>query len=156
MPESRSARSTLDSALAAGALTTIATGGALIGLGMRDGDSSRVFLLVGRGLLERVGVLSATAPLSAVALGYAHHLLVACGWGTLLGLLVLLPKSGSARALTALVASIAYGALALFFVPPLLRIGYAVTSNAATVVPITAALFLALVGEAWVDSAETP
>lgn len=155
MPDSRPVRSFLDSALAAGALTTIATGGALIGLGMRDGDSSRVFRLVGRGLLERVGVLSATAPLSSVALGYAHHLVIACGWGTILGACVLLPKSGAARALTALLASVAYGVVALFFAPPLLRIGYAVTSNAATVVPIGAALFLALVGEAWIDSTET-
>jgi hypothetical protein len=156
MPESRPARSLLDSALAAGALTTIATGGALIGLGMRDGEASRVFRLVGRGLLERAGVLSTAAPLTSVALGYAHHLLIACGWGTALGLLVLLPKSGSARALAALVASVAYAATALFVVPPILRIGYAVTSNASTVVPIAAALFLALVGEAWIDSAETP
>ncbi|MFO0094629.1 MAG: hypothetical protein ACK54K_10020, partial [Gemmatimonadaceae bacterium] len=60
----------LDAALATGTLTTIATGGALLGLGWREGEAGRVFRLAGRGLLERFGVVSAAAPLSSVALGY--------------------------------------------------------------------------------------
>jgi hypothetical protein len=107
-------------------------------------------------LLERIGILSAAAPLSSVAVGYAHHLIVAFGWGVVLGTVVLLPKSGSARALAALVASATYAALVLLFVPPILRIGYAVTSNASTVVPVAGAMFLALVGAVWLHSAETP
>ena len=51
----------IDAALAAGTLTAIATGGALLGLGWREGEAGRVFRLAGRGLLERVGVASSAA-----------------------------------------------------------------------------------------------
>lgn len=70
-----------DAAFATGTLTTIATGGALLGLGWREGEAGRVFRLAGRALLERFGFASGTAPLSSVALGYLHHLMVATAWG---------------------------------------------------------------------------
>lgn len=144
-------RSLFDDALATGALTTIATGGALLGLGLRDGEPSRLFRLVGRALLERIGIPSLNAPLTSVALGYTHHLAVATVWGAVLGLLVLLPK-GRARLVAVPVAVILYAAAALWLLPPILRIGYAVTSNVSAVVPISVALLVALYGGIWVGT----
>lgn len=143
----------LDAALASGTLATIATGGALLGLGWRDGEAGRVFRLAGRGLLERLGVMSAAAPLTSVALGYLHHLAVATAWGTLLALAVL-PFRGLARWVLALAAAAGYVALAGTLLPAPLRIGYAVTSGIPGAVPIGAALALALLGGVWLYSAE--
>ena len=86
----------LDAAFATGTLSAIATGGALLGLGWRDGEVGRVFRLAGRGLLERLGVTSSAAPLTSVALGYLHHLVIATSWGVALALLVL-PLRGIVR-----------------------------------------------------------
>jgi hypothetical protein len=144
----------LDSALATGALVTIATGGALIGLGVRQGDASRVFRLVGRTVLERIGVASAAAPLTSVALGYMHHLVVATLWGVLIGMLVL-PLRGGLRVLAAVAAALAYGLFATRVVPPALRIGFSVTSNVPAVVPIAVALMVALLGGVWLAATET-
>ena len=144
----------LDSALATGALVTIATGGALIGLGIREGEASRVFRLVGRTVLERIGVASAGAPLTSVALGYLHHLVVATLWGVLIGLLVL-PLRGRVRVVAALLAAVAYGIFATRWIPPALRIGFSVTSNMPAVVPIAVALMAALLGAVWLAAAET-
>jgi len=144
----------IDSALGTGALTTIATGGALIGLGVRDGEPSRVFRLVGRAIFERVGVVSVDAPLSSVALGYVHHLAAATLWGGVLGVIVLWPRTNRSRVLTAVVCAVAYGALTLGIVPPILRIGFSVTSNVSAVVPISVALVLALLGDIWINAAE--
>lgn len=144
----------MDSALGTGALTTIATGGALIGLGLRDGEASRVFRLVGRALLERVGVASAAAPLTSVALGYIHHLAAATVWGGVLGLIVLWPRTNGSRVVAAFVCAVVYAVLTLAVVPPILRIGYSVTSNVSAVVPISVALVLALLGDVWINSAD--
>jgi hypothetical protein len=152
-PRERATR-LLDSALATGALVTIATGGALIGLGVREGEASRVFRLVGRTVLERIGVASAAAPLTSVALGYLHHLVVATLWGIVIGLLVL-PLRGSLRVIAALGAAVAYGVFATRWVPPALRIGFSVTSNVPAVVPIAVALMVALLGAVWLSTTET-
>jgi hypothetical protein len=134
-------------------LTTIATGGALLGLGWREGEAGRVFRLAGRGLLERFGVVSAAAPLSSVALGYLHHLVVATAWGVLLGLLVL-PFRGVLRLIVAMTAVAGYGLLTLSIVPAPLRIGYGVTGTLSGVVPIMAALAMALLGGIWLDAGD--
>ena len=139
----------LDAALAAGTLTAIATGGALLGLGWREGEAGRVFRLAGRGLLERLGVASSAAPLTSVALGYLHHLLIATGWGVLLALLVL-PLRGVTRVAAAVLAAAGYAALALWVLPSTLRIGYAVTGTLTGVVAIGAAVAVALLGGVWV------
>jgi hypothetical protein len=144
----------LDSALATGALVTIATGGALIGLGMREGEASRVFRLVGRVLLERAGAASGAAPLTSVALGYIHHLVVATLWGVLIGLLVL-PLRGTMRVVAAFLAVIVYAVFVTRWFPPVMRIGYSVTSNVPGVVPIAVALLVALLGGVWVAASET-
>jgi hypothetical protein len=143
----------LDAALAVGTLTAIATGGALLGLGWREGEAGRVFRLAGRGLLERVGVASSAAPLTSVALGYLHHLLVATGWGVLLALLVL-PLRGVTRIAAAMLAATGYAALALWVLPSTLRIGYAVTGTLPGVVAIGAAVAVALLGGVWVAIGE--
>lgn len=138
----------LDAAVATGTLATIATGGALLGLGWREGEAGRVFRLAGRGLLERLGVMSAAAPLTSVALGYLHHLVVATAWGVVLALIVL-PLRGVVRLVAAIVAAVTYVTLAGMMLPPTLRIGYAVTSSVSGAVPIGAALMLALLGGIW-------
>ncbi len=143
----------LDAALAAGTLTAIATGGALLGLGWREGEAGRVFRLAGRGLLERFGVASSAAPLTSVALGYLHHLVIATGWGVLLALLVL-PWRGVTRVTAALLAAAGYAALALWVLPSTLRIGYAVTGTLPGVVAIGAAVAVALLGSVWVAIGE--
>lgn len=147
-------RTLADSALGTGALTAIATGGALIGLGLREGEASRVFRLVGRALLERFGVASANAPLTSVALGYIHHLAAATLWGGMLGVVVLWPRTNRMRVFTAFVCAGLYAALTLGVVPPILRIGYSVTSNVPAVVPISVALMLALLGDIWIDASD--
>lgn len=139
----------LDAALAAGTLTAIATGGALLGLGWREGEAGRVFRLAGRGLLERLGVASSAAPLTSVALGYLHHLIIATGWGLLLALLVL-PLRGVTRVAAAVLAAAGYAALALWVLPSTLRIGYAVTGTPTGVVAIGAAVAVALLSGVWV------
>ena len=142
-----------DAALAAGTLTAIATGGALLGLGWREGEAGRVFRLAGRGLLERFGVASSAAPLTSVALGYLHHLVVATAWGVALALLVL-PLRGVTRLLAALAAAAAYSLLAFLVLPSALRIGYGVTATVPGAVSIGAAVGVALLGGVWVAIGE--
>ncbi len=143
----------IDAALAAGTLTAIATGGALLGLGWREGEAGRVFRLAGRGLLERVGVASSAAPLTSVALGYLHHLIIATGWGVLLALLVL-PFRGVTRLAAVMLAAAGYASLALWVLPSTLRIGYAVTGTPSGVVAIGASVAVALLGAVWVAIGE--
>ena len=144
-------RALLEAAYTTGSLTTIATGGALLGLGMREGEPSRVFRLAGRGLLEGLGVTSLAAPLTSVAVGYLDHLLVASVWGLALGLVVL-PRRGLWRPLTAPLAAALYTWLSVTLLPAGLRIGYAVTSSTAAAVPIGIALAVALLGGGWLYS----
>jgi hypothetical protein len=143
----------LDAAFATGTLATIATGGALLGLGWREGEAGRVFRLAGRGLLERFGVVSSAAPLTSVALGYLHHLAVATAWGILLALIIL-PFRGLVRVAAALAVAVGYAVLAGTWLPAPLRIGYAVTSTIPGAVPIGAALALALFGGIWLHAAD--
>lgn len=140
--------SLLDRAFATGALTAIATGGALLGLGIREGEPGRAFRLAGRSLLERIGVPSLSAPLTSVTLGYVHHLVIATAWGVLIGLLIL-PLRGATRVIAAIAAAVLYGMITLRFVPPVLRIGSVVTSTGFGVVAVTVALGAALVGGVW-------
>ena len=143
----------LDAAHATGTLSTLAPGGHLLGLWWREGEAGRVFRLAGRGLLERLGVMSAAAPLTSVALGYLHHLAIATSWGILLALLVL-PFRGIVRIAFALAAAVIYVTLAGNVLPAPLRIGYAVTSSVPSAVPIGAALAFALLGGIWLHTAE--
>jgi hypothetical protein len=143
----------LDAAFAVGTLATIATGGALLGLGWRDGEAGRVFRLAGRGLLERMGVPSMTAPLTSVALGYLHHLVIATLWGVLLGLLVL-PLRGFWRVLAALGLAALYLLGSVAVLPAVLRVGYGVTGTLAAAVPVGVALAAALLGGIWVADGE--
>ncbi|MBY0488455.1 MAG: hypothetical protein K2R93_01325 [Gemmatimonadaceae bacterium] len=145
----------VDAAFAVGTLTTIATGGALLGLGIRDGEAGRAFRLAGRGLLESIGVPSLSAPLTSVALGYLHHLLVATAWGVLLALLVL-PQRGLWRLAAAVVAAAVYSVVSASVLPALLRIGYGVTGTIPGAVPVGVAMALSLVGGAWVAADASP
>jgi hypothetical protein len=138
----------LDAALATGTLVAIATGGALVGFGWRDGEAGRLFRLAGRALLERGGVASGAAPLTSVALGYVHHLVVATTWGALLALAVL-PWRGAWRLVAALAVAAAYGWLAATVLPVPVRIGFAVTGSPGAAVSMTAAVAVALLGGVW-------
>lgn len=140
----------VDAAFVTGTLTTIATGGALIGMGWREGESGRVFRLAGRAVLEWLGVSSASAPLTSVALGYLHHLTIATAWGVFFGLLVL-PWRKAIGWLFALALSVIYVLLVTSVVPAPLRIGYGVTGSVSSVVPIGAALAVALFGGIWLS-----
>lgn len=143
----------LDAALATGTLTTIATGGALLGLGWREGEAGRAFRLAGRGLLERFGVASQAAPLTSVALGYLHHLIVATAWGFLLAVLVQ-PFRGIWRVLVTGALVLGYVSMSLSVLPAPLRIGYGVTGNTPGAVPIAAALVVALLSGIWLDASD--
>jgi hypothetical protein len=143
-----------DRAVRTGSLTTIATGGALIGLGMREGEASRVFRLAGRGILERSGLASNTAPLTSVAVGYVHHLAVATLWGVVLSI-VLLPLRGVTRVVFAVILAALYAWLSVSFVPAGLRIGYTVTANLPSAVPIGVSLVVALLGGIWLAATDT-
>lgn len=149
------ARSLWERAVRTGSLTTIATGGALIGLGMREGESSRVFRLAGRSLLEQLGFASASVPLTSVALGYLHHLLVATSWGIVLGLLVL-PLRGVTRIVASVIVAVLYAWISIDLVPAALRIGYTVTSNTPSAVPIGVSLLVALWGGVWLAATDAP
>ncbi len=148
-----------DRAVRTGSLATIATGGALIGLGMRQGEASRVFRLAGRGLLERFGLALSAPPLTSVAIGYLHHLVVASLWGMMLSILVL-PLRGLSRMVAAIAVSALYAWFSIDWVPGGLRIGYTVTSNLPSAVPIGVSLAVALLGSVWLAatdrSASTP
>ena len=139
----------VDAAVATGTLTAIATGGALLGLGWRAGEVGRAFRLAGRGLLERLGVGSAAAPLTSVTVGYLHHLVVATAWGALLALCVL-PARGVARLLLIAAAAAGYALLSLTVLPPTLRIGSGVTGTVPGAVTIAMTLAVALLGGGWV------
>ena len=138
----------LDAAAATGTLTAIATGGALLGLGWRDGEVGRAFRLAGRGLLERFGFGSAAAPLTSVTLGYLEHLVVASVWGVVLALCVL-PFRGAARLLLIVAVSAGYAMVSLALPAPL-RIGAGVTGTLPGAVTIAATLAVALLGGGWV------
>lgn len=153
MTDSLSSRSLLDRALAAGSLATISTGGALLGLGMREGEASRVFRLAGKGILESTGIVKVAAPLTSVGVGYVHHLFVATLWGFLLSL-CFLPFGNRVRVAGSLAGAALYGWLSLGFVPAGLRIGYSVTSNAFSAVPIGVSLAVALLGSAWLAATD--
>ncbi|MCC6242767.1 MAG: hypothetical protein IT353_07985 [Gemmatimonadaceae bacterium] len=143
-----------DRAVRTGSLATIATGGALIGLGMRQGEASRVFRLAGRGILERTGVASTTAPLTSVAVGYIHHLAVATLWGVVLSAVVL-PLRGVTRVVMAVILVALYTWVSVEYVPAGLRIGYTVTANLPSAVPIGVSLVVALLGGIWLAATDT-
>ena len=148
------ARIRFDSAVATGSLATIATGGALLGLGLREDDVGRVFRLAGGGLLGRLGVVTTAVPLTAVGVGYLHHLIVASLWGFGLSLVVL-PFRGVTRIGVSVIVAAVYAWLSLGIVPAALRIGYSVTSNTPSAVSIGVSLAVALLGGAWLSSGDT-
>jgi hypothetical protein len=151
MDTSRRSGPSLDALLVAGALVTIATGGTLIGIGLREGDASRAFRLAGRGLLERFGVAATSAPLTSVAFGFLHHLVVATLWGMVASVVLRRGRGTAAAAASVIAVTVAYAALAVTVLPPFVRIGYAVTSDVASVVPMAAAMLVALSGALWVE-----
>lgn len=151
-PDGEARPGLLDTALATGTLAAIATGGALVGFGWREGEPGRLFRLAGRALLERGGIPSAAVPLTAVALGYLHHLLVATAWGALLALGVL-PWRPAARVAAALLAAAAFGWLREL-VPVPARVGLAVTETPGAAVTMAASFAVALLGGAWLAAGE--
>jgi hypothetical protein len=97
----------------------------------------------------------AAAPLTSVGVGYLHHLVVATAWGVVLALLVL-SRTGITRIATAVIAAALYAWLSIDFVPAALRIGYSVTSNTSSAVPIGVSLLVALLGSVWLAAGDSP
>jgi hypothetical protein len=148
------ARDRFTAAMTTGSLATIATGGALIGLGLREDDVGRVFRLAGRGVLGRLGVASQAVPLTAVAVGYLHHLAVASLWGFCLAFVVL-PLRGVTRIGGAVIMAAIYTWLSMGIIPAALRIGYSVTSSIPSAVSIGVSLAVALLGGIWLSARST-
>ena len=120
--------------------------------------ASRLTPAAKSGLLERVTEYGDVPPVqlrvTSVAFGYLHHLVIATAWGVLIGLLVL-PLRGAVRVLAAVAAATIYAFCAIRGVPPVFRIGFSVTNNVPSVVPIAVALCVALLGGVWLKATDT-
>ena len=67
----------------AGLLVVMATTGALLAFGQREGDPTRAFRNAGRMLLQSRPVTPDYLPIVATAVGMVHHILIACSGGML-------------------------------------------------------------------------
>jgi hypothetical protein len=132
----------------AGLLTVVATAGALVAYGRRDGDPTKAFRQAGRMLLESPSVSDGLMPVVAVAAGVLHHAVIAAFWGMLL-MLVVRAFRGWRFAAAALLFAAAFGALNLWLLPPILRVGYAVVTSVGRVIPLVLAVTVALLVTPW-------
>lgn len=137
----------LPALISSGLLVTIATAGALCGLGLRSGETLRIFRQGGRILVG--GAVTDVAPVLSVFTGMGHHVLVATLWGTVLSVLTLQLRNFSRLVACVLLVPL-YVYVVPRVVPPMLRVGYVVTSRDADLFPIAAAMSVALLCGAWV------
>ena len=135
------------SLLSTAALVTIATGGAVIGLGIRAGESLSGFRNAGIDILSRFGLTASVTGL--VFVGTLHHLIVSWLWGMLFA-----AAASRLHSLSRLVACVLLVPIYVYVVPRLipmlLRIGFGVTFRDADLFPIAAAIAVALLSGAWV------
>jgi hypothetical protein len=134
-------------------LVLMASSGAVLGFGHRDGDLLRGFRLLGRLLLEGPTLGAAVSSLTALPrttplLGALHHVTVALAWGFLLGLLVR-PFRGLPFALVACGGAFAFSLLAFRVLPPLVSVGFATVNSPARAVPFAMAIAVALLVTPW-------
>ncbi len=126
----------------------MASAGALVAFGRRDGDATKAFRNAGRMLLETGADSGEALPILATAVGVVHHIAVALLWGVLL-LLIVRRFRGWAFAAAALLTSVAFTLLNLWVVPPAFGIGYAVVTSVGRALPLALALALALLVTPW-------
>lgn len=146
--------SRLAHALTAGLLTLMATAGALVGFGVRDGDVARAFVFAGRLLLEPRGIPAAALPALSLVVGVLHHALVAIVWGVVLAVLLGTLRGGK-RLLAALVVALIFVALDLWVLPPLLSIGHVTVTSVARAIPMALAIAVALWVTPWASSTQS-
>ena len=135
------------SLLATAALVSIATAGALVGLGLRSGDALRAFRNAGTDLLANFGLTANI--IGQVFIGVVHHVVLSGAWGLLFAALIMRLQTASR-----IVACVLLVPLYVYIIPrvisPSLRIGYAVTNRDTDLFSIAVALSVALLGGAWV------
>ena len=133
--------------LSTAALVSIATAGALIGLGLRSGDALRAFRNAGTDLLANFGLTANI--IGQVFIGVVHHVVLSGAWGLLFAALIMRLQTASR-----IVACVLLVPLYVYIIPrvisPSLRIGYAVTNRDTDLFSIAVALSVALLGGAWV------
>jgi hypothetical protein len=133
--------------LSTAALVFIATAGALVGLGLRNGDALSAFHLTGSAVLDRLGLAANVA--GRVIAGVLQHLLLSGAWGLLLAA-VTLPLRLRMRIVACVLLVPLYMYAIPRFVPSSFRIGSAVTNRDTDLFPIAVAISIALLGGAWV------
>lgn len=126
----------------------MATTGALLAFGWRDGDLARPFRQAGRVLLSRVSMPGATLPLTATLIGALHHLLLALLWGALLGIAVRSFR-GAGFVLASLAFAVTFSLLNLWLVPPMFGVGVTTVTSLARAVPFALAVTVALLVTPW-------
>jgi hypothetical protein len=133
--------------LSTAALVVIATAGALVGLGLRSGDSLRAFRNAGTDLLASFGL--AASSIGQMFVGTLYHAVLAGAWGLLFAMVAL-----RLRIAFRIVACVLLVPLYVYIIPrvipPVFRIGYAVTYRDTDLFSIAAAISIALLGGAWV------
>lgn len=126
----------------------MASAGALLAFGRRDGDPTKAFRNAGRMLLESRETGATALPLLATTAGLLHHIVIAFVWGMLLSLVVR-RFQGWRFALAAVLTSVVFVLLNLFVVPPVVGIGYAVVTSVGRAVPLALAIAVALLVTPW-------
>lgn len=132
----------------AGLLVIMATSGALLAFGWRDGEPAKAFRNAGRMLLVSSDFPGSAHPVLATVVGFAHHLLVALLWGMLL-LVIVRGFRGWPGVLMTVVISAAFALLNLLVIPPALGVGYAVVTSLGRALPLALAIALALLVTPW-------
>ena len=132
----------------AGLLMIMATSGALLAFGWRDGEPAKAFRNAGRMLLESSEFPGSAQPAVATAVGVAHHLVIALLWGMVL-LLIVRSFRGWVRVLMTIVISAAFAVLNLLVIPPAFGVGYAVVTSLGRALPLALAIAVALLVTPW-------
>ncbi len=132
----------------AGLLVLVATTGALLAFGWREGEPAKAFRNTGRMLLSSREFAAAEIPAVVTSIGFAHHLVATLVYGMLLVLLVR-PFRGWSLVAAALVVSVAFGLLNLLLIPPAFGVGYSVVTSLARVIPLALAIAVALLVTPW-------
>lgn len=132
----------------AGLLMVVATTGALLAFGWRDGEPTKAFRNAGRMLLESPDLGVRVLPIVSTAVGFLHHLLVAVLWGVLL-ILVVRAFRGWTRVAVTLVVSVLFALINLWLIPPMFGVGYAVVTSVGRALPLALAIAFALLVTPW-------
>ena len=146
-PSSIRDNSAVTALLSTAALVSIATAGALIGLGIRSGDVLRAFRVAGGNVLANAGIAANLA--GQLVVGVLHHAVLSGAWGLLFAALALRLRMGI-RIVACMLLVPLYVYVIPRIVPASLRIGDAVTNRDTDLFSIAVAISIALLGGAWV------